>query len=94
MSNSVYTGELINLDTFSSALTIPRLKIWCIEWVQPEDIGDCCLVKIDSDDGLKLIDWACSVQFKGEIKYLDPKIRTLYIPVGGVESGELIIHVR
>ena len=94
MSNSAYTGKAINLDTFSSALTISNVKPFSIEWVQPENVGDACVVKLDNNDGVKIINWVCSVQFKNEIKYFDSQMATLYIPVAGVESGELIIYLR
>ena len=94
MSNSDYNGKVINLDTFTDALTVPSVKIHSIEWVKPEDVGDECLVKLNNNDGVKVINWVCSTQFKNEIKYFDGQVITLYIPAGGVESGELIIYLR
>ena len=94
MSNSAYTGKIINLDTFASAITLPNLKVFSLEWTNPQEVGDECLIRIDDGDGLKIVHWTCAVQFKGDIKYFDSIPIVLHIPANAIVSGELIIIVR
>jgi hypothetical protein len=92
MANSVLTQRAINLDTFTSNIEIPSIKVWSIEWVNPTEIGHKCVIKIAS--GVKIIDWTCHDVDRGEIKYFDAIPLNLVIEHGAVESGELIIMVR
>ena len=93
MSNSDYTGKVIRLDTFSSAISIPNIKIFSIEWTNMEEIGDECRISADAD-GPNFIEWACHTPFYPHIKYFDSQITNIYIAAGGVGSGVVIIYVR
>lgn len=92
MSNSTTTKKLIYLDTFSSAITVSAVKVFSIEWI-PENIGDECKISMDSDSP-NYIEWVCHTEFYPHIKYFDAQPIGIYIAVGGVGSGKVIIYVR
>jgi hypothetical protein len=92
MANTDFAQKAINLDTFTSEIPIPMVKVFSIEWVNPTEVGHKCVVKIDS--GAKIVDWTCHDADRGEIKYFDSIAMNLVIEQGAVDSGELIIIQR
>jgi hypothetical protein len=92
MANSVLTQRAINLDDFRNEINIPAIKVWSIEWVNPDTVNHKCVIKLDS--GVKIIDWTCHDVGRGDIKYFDSIAMNLVIENEAVDSGEIIIMVR
>lgn len=93
MSNSDYTGKVIRLDTFSSAISIPKVKVFSIEWTNMNEVGDECRISMSSNDP-NMIEWTAPMPFFQFIKYFDAQVMDIYIAAGGVGSGIVIIYVR
>lgn len=91
MANTDFTQKSINLDTFNYEIKIPYVKVWSIEWVNPTEVGDKCVIK---SENRKIIDWTCHDVGRGDIKYFDSIAMNLVIENEAVDSGEIIIMVR
>jgi len=93
MANSVLTGKVVNLDTFTSAISMSQIKIHSIEWANPEFVGDRCVIA-EGAGGIEFVDWTCHTESYPHIKYFGTAPMDIYIGVAGVGSGSLIIMVR
>jgi len=95
MANSSLTDyRAINLDTFTSAISMTNIKVHSIEWVSPDTFGDTCTISLGSS-GPNLVEWTCHDVNYPYIKYFgELMFDELYIAISGVSSGSLIIMVR
>jgi hypothetical protein len=95
MANTSLTdNRAINLDTFTSAISMTKIKVHSIEWVSPDTFGDTCTITLGSS-GPSVVEWNCHDVNYSYIKYFPPLMyEELYIAASGVDSGKLIIIVR
>jgi hypothetical protein len=94
MANSILTGRVINLDTFTSAITIPNVKLFSIEWVNPTTFGHTCTIT-NGVGGVNLVKWTCTDTSQKLEKWFPLQAySSVDIALQAVESGELIILVR
>jgi len=95
MGNSSLTDHrVINLDTFTSAISMTNISVFSIKWVSPDAFGDTCTISLGSA-GPNIIEWTCHDVNYNYIEYFpSQKYDELYIGVSGVTSGKLIIVVR
>jgi hypothetical protein len=94
MGNSILTGRIINLSVFSSAITIPNVKLFSIEWVNSTTQNHTCTIT-NGVGGLDLVNWTCTTAKQGITKYFPlQSYSSVDIAIDAVQSGELIILVR
>ena len=94
MANSVLTGRVINLDTFTSAISIPNIKIFSIEWTGMDALDDTCTIT-HGVGGPSLVEWVCTDVDQSITKYFPLQAySSIDIAIDAVSSGKLIILVR
>jgi hypothetical protein len=92
MSGNITSESALYYDTFTGAIDLGTKRIQSIEWVGPTTVGHTCTIKQGT---APIIEWTCSVQYKGEIKYFHGNVlRNLTIAVSGVQSGVVIVHIK
>ena len=93
-NTSLVNSRVINLDTFTSAISMTNISVFSIKWVSPDAFGDTCTISLGAS-GPNLIEWTCHDVNYTFIEYFPPqKFEELYIGVSGVTTGKLIIVER
>lgn len=97
MANSYVTNPIV-LDTFTSAIDVASSAGWgtapiyvkSIEWQTPTSTAHTALIT-DAASGGIIFSEQCTTVNQSIIKYYNTWVRNLYIALGGVGSGAIVI---
>ena len=102
MANSILSGSVIHLDTFSAIIDFATIrphgmKINSIEWSQPSNTAHTFTILEGGSGGPAVFKERCTSQNQSIIKYFDGKwVKPLYLAAAtgnDKASGEIIIQL-